>query len=88
MGGGWIRGTYFHPPYGQFTVNVSHSAHPGVQGVNDFDTTDELYMGLAIKEGNEVFIAATASDGVHPWETDRQPIDMPAGTFPLGWARK
>jgi type 1 glutamine amidotransferase len=87
-GGGWISGTSFHPPYGHFTVNVSDNSHPGVQGVTDFDTNDELYMGLAIKEGNEVFITGTASDGVHPWGPDRQPTDMPGGTFPLGWTRK
>ncbi len=28
-GGGWISGTSFHPPYGQITVNVSNSGHPG-----------------------------------------------------------
>ena len=87
-GGGWISGTSFHPPYGHFTVNVSDSSHPGVQGVSDFDTNDELYMGLAIKGGNEVFITGTASDGVHPWGPARPPTDMPGGTFPLGWTRK
>ena len=35
-GGGWISGTSYHPPYGEFTVNVSQAAHPGVQGVSDF----------------------------------------------------
>ena len=37
-GGGWITGKSFHPPYGQFTVNVSDSSHPGVHGVSDFMT--------------------------------------------------
>lgn len=87
-GGGWITGTSFHPPYGQFTVNVKAPDHPGVRGVTDFGTNDELYMGLDIKEGNEVFITGDAEDGTYPWGPDRQPTFMPGGTFPLGWTRK
>ena len=86
-GGGWITGTSFHPPYGQFTVNVSSPKHPGVRGVADFGTSDELYMGLAHRDGNEVFITGTAPAGTHPWGADRQPKSMPGGTFPLGWTR-
>jgi uncharacterized protein len=86
-GGGWITGTSFHPPYGQFTVNVSNAQHPGVRGVADFGTNDELYMGLAIKDGNDVFITGTAGDGTYPWGPDRQPTFMPGGTYPLGWTR-
>ena len=87
-GGGWIGGTSFHPPYGKFTVNVSDSKHAGVRGVTDFTTNDELYMGLAIRGGNDVFLTGTAEDGTHPWGPERQPMNMPGGTFPLGWTRK
>jgi type 1 glutamine amidotransferase len=87
-GGGWITGTSFHPPYGEFTVNVSAPDHPGVQGVAAFKTTDELYMGLALTEGNNVFITADAAAGTHPWGPERQPKSMPGGTFPLGWTRQ
>ena len=86
-GGGWISGTSFHPPYGQFTVNVSQASHVGVAGVSDFSTNDELYMGLAIKNGNDVFLTGTTQDGTHPWGPDRAPTSMPGGTFPLGWTR-
>ena len=86
-GGGWISGTSFHPPYGKFTVNVSQASHSGVAGVSDFSTNDELYMGLAIKGGNDVFLTGTTEDGTHPWGPDRQPKSMPGGTFPLGWTR-
>ena len=86
-GGGWVSGTSFHPPYGKFTVNVSQASHSGVAGVSDFSTNDELYMGLAIKEGNDVFLTGTTEDGTHPWGPDRQPMSMPGGTFPLGWTR-
>jgi uncharacterized protein len=87
-GGGWITGTSFHPPYGEFTVNVSNSSHPGVRGLSDFVTNDELYMGLAIKAGNQVFITGDAEDGTHPWGPERKPTYMPGGTFPLGWTRQ
>ena len=87
-GGGWISGKSFHPPYGKFSVNVSDSKHAGVHGVADFATNDELYMGLAFRDGNDVFLTGTAEDGTHPWGPDRQPMNMPGGTFPLGWTRK
>ena len=87
-GGGWISGTSYHPPYGQFTVNVSDGGHAGVQGVSDFSTNDELYMNLAIKDGNNVFLTGTADDGTWPWGPDRNPTHMPGGTYPLGWTRQ
>ena len=87
-GGGWVTGTSFHPPYGTFTVNVSHGNHPGVSGVSDFTTNDELYMGIEFKDGNEVFITADSEEGSHPWGPERLPKHMPGGTFPLGWTRK
>ena len=86
-GGGWITGTSFHPPYGQFTVNVSDPGHPGVQDVTDFMTNDELYMGLAHQEGNAVFLTGDAAEGTWPWGPARAPTHMPGGTFPLAWTR-
>ncbi|MDE2785854.1 MAG: ThuA domain-containing protein [Chloroflexota bacterium] len=87
-GGGWISGTSYHPPYGEFTVNVSQAGHPGASGIADFSTNDELYMNLAIKDGNNVFITGTAEDGTWPWGPDRNPTHMPGGTYPLGWTRQ
>ena len=87
-GGGWVSGTSFHPPYGRFSVNISNSSHPGVNGVAEFDTDDELYMGLAITEGNDVFLTGHTKNGTHPWGPNRAPKDMPGGTFPLGWTRR
>lgn len=87
-GGGWITGTSFHPPYGQFTVTISNPDHPGTRGVSDFTIDDELYMGLAFHEDNDVFITADADAGTYPWGPERKPTHMPAGTFPLGWTRQ
>ena len=86
-GGGWVTGTSFHPPYGNFRVKVSNSAHPGVDGVSDFSTDDELYMGITYLDGNDVFITGTSEEGTWPWGPDRADTHMPAGTFPLGWTK-
>lgn len=86
-GGGWITGTSYHPPYGEFTVNVSNPGHPGAQGVSDFSTNDELYMGLAHREGNEVFLTGTSEEGTWPWGPERAPTFMAGGTYPLAWTR-
>ncbi len=87
-GGGWVSGASYHPPYGNFTVNVSNPGHQGVRGVSDFSTDDELYMGIDYQEGNDVFITGTSEGGTYPWGPGRVPTNMPAGTFPLGWTRK
>jgi hypothetical protein len=68
-------------------VNVSNPGHAGVRGVSDFPTNDELYMGLAYKEGNEVYLTGTAEEGTHPWGPQREPKHMSGGIFPLGWTR-
>jgi len=86
-GGGWVTGTSFHPPYGTVSVKVTKSSHAGAAGVSDFNTEDELYMGISYKGGNDVFLEATSEEGTWPWGPDRAPTNMPAGTFPLGWTR-
>jgi type 1 glutamine amidotransferase len=86
-GGGWVTGTSFHPPYGTVSVKVTKSNHAGAAGVSDFNTEDELYMGISYKGGNDVFLEATSEEGTWPWGPDRAPTNMPAGTFPLGWTR-
>jgi len=84
-GGGWFMGTSFHPPYGQFIVNIQNSTHPCVAGIPDFATKDELYMGIEYSNDNDVFMSADSPEGTHQWGGN--PRYMPAGTFPLGWTR-
>jgi len=84
-GGGWVAGTSFHPPYGQFTVTIQNSDHPDVAGISNFVTNDELYMGIEYSLGNNVFMTADFGGGTYQW--GGQPIYMPDGTFPLGWTR-
>ena len=85
-GGGWVMGTSFHPPYGNFTVNVTQPEHPGVSGIADFATNDELYMGIDYQDGNNVFMSGTSEEGTYAWG-GQDAVHMPAGTFPLGWTR-
>jgi len=87
-GGGWVMGTSFHPPYGQFTVNIKNSGHPGVAGISDFVTNDELYMGIEYSDGNDVFATSDFEEGTYPRNSPQgEPIHMPGGTLPLGWTR-
>ncbi len=86
-GGGWISGESYHPPYGQFTVNVSDSDHPCAEGIEDFVTNDELYMNIATKSGNDVFLTGSSEDGTHAWGPDRAPTFMPGGAYDLAWTR-
>lgn len=85
-GGGWRLTDSYHPPYGRFEVKVSDAASPGAAGISDFATNDELYMGIAYRDGNDVFITGDADDGTHMWRGE--PTFMPGGTFPLGWTRR
>lgn len=39
-----------HDPHGKFTVEITDKTHPIVQGVEDFETTDELYTCLKASE--------------------------------------
>ena len=85
-GGGWRLADSFHPPYGKFTVSVSDADSPGAAGVSDFETNDELYMGIEWRGGNDVFITGDAESGTHMWRGEE--TFMPGGTFPLGWTRQ
>jgi type 1 glutamine amidotransferase len=71
-GGGWIMGTSTHPPYGQFTVNVTGRDHPGAADITDFVTNDELYTKLGWRDGNDVFMTA----------------DLDGEPRPISWTRK
>ena len=84
-GGGWISGVSYHPPYGNFRVNISDPQSPGAAGISDFATNDELYMGIEYRGGNDVFLTGDVDDGTYTW--GGKETFMPGGTFPLGWTR-
>ena len=87
-GGGWNRGESYHPPYENFRVDVSDTSHICTQGVMSFNTDDECYMNVDFKEGNDVFLTADFAGGSFEKNVPgAPPVEMPAGTFPLGWTR-
>ncbi|MCY3543073.1 MAG: ThuA domain-containing protein [Chloroflexi bacterium] len=85
-GGGWLLTDSYHPPYGKFEVNITDADSPAVAGISDFETNDELYMGIEFKEGNDVFMTGDSEDGTWTWRGEE--TFMPGGTFPLGWTRQ
>ena len=84
-GGGWITGTSCHPPYGQFTVDVTNSGHPCAEGISDFVTNDEMYIRLESRPGNDVFLTAELEEGTHVFSG--KPMLMAGGTYPMAWTR-
>ena len=54
------------------TLNVIQSDHPCADGISDFVTNDELYIKLALKPGNDVFLTA----------------DLDGEARPMAWTRK
>ena len=84
-GGGWLLNDSYHPPYGQFEVNITDAASPGAAGISDFTTNDELYMGIEYRDGNDVFMTGDSEDGTWVWRGEE--TFMAGGTFPLGWTR-
>ena len=87
-GGGWVMDQSFHPPYGQFDVDISNDVHPCSSGISDFSTEDELYMNIEYREGNEVFMSAEFDGGDYDRNrAGNDSIHMPGGTFPLAWTR-
>ena len=87
-GGGWVLGKSSHPPYGRFAVDVNNAKHPGAQGISDFMTSDELYMKIEFKDGNDVFIISDFEPGTYSRNNPQVgPVRLPGGTFPLGWTR-
>jgi type 1 glutamine amidotransferase len=40
----WIEGTSGHDPYGAFRVRIAEPQHPVTRGLEEWETTDELYF--------------------------------------------
>ncbi len=52
------RGTY-HPPYGEFEVQVVDADHPITRGLKSFKTTDEMYTNLKLQDNIRVLAHGT-----------------------------
>ena len=55
----------WHPPGLTFTVNVTDSLHPVMQGINDFEVEDEIYMS-AWDPGIHILASAQWAEKAHP----------------------
>ena len=57
FGARWVSGKSTHGPYHEFRVDIKDEAHPIVEGVRPFITTDELYFNLLMRP--DVHVIAT-----------------------------
>lgn len=66
------------------TVNVTQPDHPCAEGIGDLVTNDELYIKLAWKPGNDVFLTADLDGEARPhgdpWSAGCRPAPGPRGT--------
>jgi type 1 glutamine amidotransferase len=56
----WVTGTSTHTEYKDFKVRLTERDHPVLAGLEDFETTDELYQRLVARA--DVRVLATASE--------------------------
>ena len=55
----------WHPPGLTFTVNVEDGAHPVMDGIDDFEVEDEIYM-TAFDPAIHILASAQWADKAHP----------------------
>jgi type 1 glutamine amidotransferase len=65
-GGGWDVERSWHAPYGQISVVVADPDHPAAGDMADFVTSDELYIKIGWREGNEVLLTADFEGEARP----------------------
>jgi type 1 glutamine amidotransferase len=69
----WVSGKSTHDPYHEFRIDVADEAHPIVEGVKPFTTTDELYFNLLMRPDMHVVMTANQERFGH---TIAEPILM------------
>lgn len=62
LGGRWVWGQSSHPPYGPVQTRVVAPAHPLMQGVNAFQSRDEVYGQLRRASHCTVLAESCAED--------------------------
>jgi type 1 glutamine amidotransferase len=62
-GGGWVSGVSTHHRFGRLKVLVIKPSHPVAEGIDDFETEDELYTDMDLQPDIDVFLGAEL-DGV------------------------
>ncbi|GAA4178858.1 ThuA domain-containing protein [Gryllotalpicola koreensis] len=66
LGGLWVRGTTYHPPYGNAHVEIVDDGHPITAGLTDFELHDELYTQLRVGAGAHVLAQHRLDGTAHP----------------------
>jgi type 1 glutamine amidotransferase len=63
-GGGWIRGTTFHPDYGP-GVALARPDHPLAAGLTELAITDERYTQMWVDDSSAVFLEHEEDGQLH-----------------------
>ena len=67
LGGGWVWGQSFHPPYGTVQAAITDVAHPITAGLpKTFTINDEVYSKLAFTPDATPLMMLQAPDGSAP----------------------
>lgn len=66
LGGIWVRGTTFHPPYGPAHVEIADRGHPITRGLADFELQDERYTGMRVAPSVHVLAQHRQGGVAHP----------------------
>lgn len=61
VGGAWEWGRSSHPPHGSVRVVMPNAHHALAAGVSDFDSVDEVYRGLSLRDDIDVVAVAKAT---------------------------
>ncbi|GAA1716974.1 hypothetical protein GCM10009809_11250 [Isoptericola hypogeus] len=73
LGGRWVPGTSYHPPFGPATVALAAGTHPVTEGLGAVEVDDERYCRLRVSPESQVLGWVTDDDGErHPavWVAD------------------
>jgi hypothetical protein len=63
-GGGWTRGTTYHPAYGPGTA-LAHPEHPVSAGLGELEIIDERYTKLWVDDSASVFLQHEEEGSLH-----------------------
>jgi len=76
IGGAWVWGQSFHPPYGPITVRPTAVDHPITAGLSDFELADEVYSNMDLAPDIVPLLSGSANGAASK------------GIWPMLWARE
>ncbi|CAM5783759.1 ThuA-like domain-containing protein OS=Cellulomonas persica OX=76861 GN=CPE01_11870 PE=4 SV=1 [Cellulomonas persica] len=78
IGGRWVLGRSWHPPYGPATFRAVDDEHPVTWSLREVTSDDERYADLTVSEGVHVLVVADVTP-------DEAGEDGTAGEHPVVW---